>query len=296
MKQTFRAPGRHRRFVAPDEEARSGPPRRRPARTPARAARACGHSEGGRVKAVKADPRACSASPSTTPRSFARWIPRSSRELFWLILLGAVLVLGGVLYAWPHLQLREAGKEAQELSREKERLLEENRKLRLEKAALENLRRVETIASRDLGLAAPAPEDTIVVEMPPAAAPRRGSRGPRPPTRPRGRGTRRKAYALEPHPARGRPDAGRQTRGPRAHGALPHHAAGPGRLPVGARDRAAPRAPAGPGASRSSRSRARARASARSPSKRGAAPSSTAPAVPSRCRWTRRASTPCPRT
>jgi cell division protein FtsL len=97
--------------------------------------------------------------------------PRSSRDLWWLILLGAVLVLGGVLYAWPHLQLREAGREAQELSREKERLLEENRKLRLEKAALENLRRVETIASRDLGLSVPAPENTIVVEMPPASVP-----------------------------------------------------------------------------------------------------------------------------
>jgi cell division protein FtsL len=97
--------------------------------------------------------------------------PRSSRDLWWLILLGAVLVLGGVLYAWPHLQLRQAGKEAQELSREKERLLEENRKLRLEKATLENLRRVETIATRDLGLAAPAPESTIVVEMPPTPAP-----------------------------------------------------------------------------------------------------------------------------
>ena len=41
---------------------------------------------------------------------------------------------------------------AVQLSREKERLIEENRKLRLEKAALENLRRVETIATRELGL------------------------------------------------------------------------------------------------------------------------------------------------
>ena len=97
--------------------------------------------------------------------------PRSSRDLWWLILLGALLVLGGVLYAWPHLQIRRAGKEAQELSREKERLLEENRKLRLEKATLENLRRVEVIASRDLGLLAPAPENTIVVEMPSTPAP-----------------------------------------------------------------------------------------------------------------------------
>ena len=97
--------------------------------------------------------------------------PRSSRELLWLILLGAVLVLGGVLYAWPHLQLREAGKETQELSREKERLREENRKLRLEKATLENLRRVETIASRDLDLKPPAPENTIGIELPEAPPP-----------------------------------------------------------------------------------------------------------------------------
>ena len=107
--------------------------------------------------------------------------PRSSRDLWWLILLGALLVLGGVVYAWPHLQLRQAGKEAQELSREKERLLEENRKLRLEKAALENLRRVEVIATRDLGLSAPAPENTIVVEMPPTPAPTaRVATGPTP--------------------------------------------------------------------------------------------------------------------
>lgn len=97
--------------------------------------------------------------------------PRSSRELFWLIVLGAVLVLGGVLYAWPHLQLREASKETQELSRDKERLLEENRKLRLEKATLENLRRVETIASRELGMKPPAPENTIVIELPEAPRP-----------------------------------------------------------------------------------------------------------------------------
>jgi cell division protein FtsL len=97
--------------------------------------------------------------------------PRTSRELVWLILLGAVLVLGGVLYAWPHLQLREAGKEAQELSLEKERLLEENRKLRLEQAALEDLQRVEAIATRELGLKAPAPQSTIVVEIPAPATP-----------------------------------------------------------------------------------------------------------------------------
>ena len=49
------------------------------------------------------------------------------------------------------------------MSRERERLLEENRKLRLEKASLENLRRVEQIATRDLGLQAAGRRAVVVV-------------------------------------------------------------------------------------------------------------------------------------
>lgn len=92
--------------------------------------------------------------------------PRSSREIGWLLLLVAVLVGGLVLYAWPHFQIRQTGRTAEQLSREKDRLLEENRKLQLEKASLENLRRVEAIATRELGLAPPLPERSIVVEVP----------------------------------------------------------------------------------------------------------------------------------
>lgn len=92
--------------------------------------------------------------------------PRSSRDLWWLLVLVAAMVGGLVLYAWPHLQVREVDRLSQELSRERERLVEENRKLRLEKASLENLRRVEAIATRDLGLRSPAPENLVVVERP----------------------------------------------------------------------------------------------------------------------------------
>lgn len=92
--------------------------------------------------------------------------PRASRDLWWLLVLVAAMVGGLVLYAWPHFQVREVDRLSQELSRERERLVEENRKLRLEKASLENLRRVESIATRDLGLSAPAPEKLVVVERP----------------------------------------------------------------------------------------------------------------------------------
>ena len=98
--------------------------------------------------------------------------PRASRDLWWLFAVVAILVCGLVLYAWPHLQVREVDVARVRMSRERETLIEENRKLRLEKASLQNLRRVEQIATRDLGLRTPPPETLVVVELP---APARGA-------------------------------------------------------------------------------------------------------------------------
>lgn len=90
--------------------------------------------------------------------------PRANRDLWWLLVIMTVLVGGILLYAWPHLQLRRTGIATEQALRERDRLIEENRKLRLEKAALENLKRVESIATRDLGLVTPPPERQVVVE------------------------------------------------------------------------------------------------------------------------------------
>jgi cell division protein FtsL len=97
--------------------------------------------------------------------------PRSRREILLLILLVSVLATGLGLYAWPALEMRRAGQAGAQLDRERQRLVEENRKLRLEKAALENLRRVETIAARELGLQPPVPERSLVVEVEKPRAP-----------------------------------------------------------------------------------------------------------------------------
>ena len=92
--------------------------------------------------------------------------PRSSRDLWLLLLLVGTLAGGMVLYAWPAFELRQAALEREHLQREKERLVEQSRKLTLEKASLENLRRIETIAVRELGLAPPPAENLVVVEQP----------------------------------------------------------------------------------------------------------------------------------
>ncbi len=108
--------------------------------------------------------------------------PRARREIVLLILLVAVLAAGLGLYAWPALEIRRAGQAGALLDSEKERLLEENRKLRLEKASLENLRRVEAIATQD-GLAPPAPERTVVIEVERPLAPGEKVAGEKPPPR-----------------------------------------------------------------------------------------------------------------
>jgi cell division protein FtsL len=95
--------------------------------------------------------------------------PRTSRDLVALLLLVGVLVGGLVLYAWPHFQMRQTAIATEQMQREHERLVEENRKLRLEKASLENLARVQVIAERNLGLTTPAADHLIVVEAPQAA-------------------------------------------------------------------------------------------------------------------------------
>jgi len=109
--------------------------------------------------------------------------PRSRREIWLLILLVAVLAAGLGLYAWPALEIRRAGQTGALLDREREQLVEENRKLRLEKATLEDLARVEKIATGTLGLGAPAPERSVVVEVERPLAPAATVAGTPPPRR-----------------------------------------------------------------------------------------------------------------
>jgi len=96
-----------------------------------------------------------------------RQIDRRARSEVWLVILLLTLLAGGLgLYAWPALEIRRVSQESVRLYREKERLLEQKRKLQLERAALENLRRVEAIAARDLALQPPRPERSVVIEVP----------------------------------------------------------------------------------------------------------------------------------
>jgi cell division protein FtsL len=93
--------------------------------------------------------------------------PRASRNL-WLVLCLVGGVVGGmVLYAWPRVHALHLDTQTQQQQMQKERLVEQNRKLRLEKAVYEGLDRVQVTATRDLGLGEPAPERVYVIEQAP---------------------------------------------------------------------------------------------------------------------------------
>lgn len=91
---------------------------------------------------------------------------RMSKDLLWIGGVVLILIALFVAFGWPRAALRDTGSTAGRLQREQEKQLEENRELRLERAALQDLKRVQAIASGSLGLRAPAASDVIVVERP----------------------------------------------------------------------------------------------------------------------------------
>ena len=91
---------------------------------------------------------------------------RMSKDLLWIGGVVLILIALFVAFGWPRAALRDTGSTAGRLQREQEKQLEENRELRLERAALQDLKRVQAIASGSLGLGAPAASDVIVVERP----------------------------------------------------------------------------------------------------------------------------------
>lgn len=91
---------------------------------------------------------------------------RMSKDLLWIGGVVLILIALFVAFGWPRAALRDTGSTAGRLQREQEKQLEENRELRLERAALQDLKRVQAIASGSLGLRVPAASDVIVVERP----------------------------------------------------------------------------------------------------------------------------------
>ena len=102
----------------------------------------------------------------------SRWMPPANPRQPWRygmgVVLGILLLGGGLFAARARYESRENGYRLEQLDREKQQLVEVNRKLRLEEASLVDPRRIDWIARNQLGMTTLAPNQ--IVRGPDAAA------------------------------------------------------------------------------------------------------------------------------
>ncbi len=108
------------------------------------------------------------------------------RELLLAVGLSGLMLMPLLLYVWQNIEWIRTGYRVEKLEEQREQLTELNHKLRLEKASLETLTRVEHEASSGLGLAPPPPGATVIVD-----ANRLARLGPEGSSRDRGDGSQR---------------------------------------------------------------------------------------------------------
>jgi hypothetical protein len=93
---------------------------------------------------------------------------REIRRMIWL----SLVVVGLVLFAaWQHFEIVRAGYATEDLRAQIAQEEVDNRKLRLSFELLRSPQALERRAVRELGMAAPLPGDTMIIERVPAAAP-----------------------------------------------------------------------------------------------------------------------------
>jgi cell division protein FtsL len=110
-----------------------------------------------------------------TPESFRRVVlnqhlvkerdqarARELRRVIWIC--GAMLV-PVLFYVWQQVEYIRYGYQVEQLRQERSRLVEWNRQLKLERATLLNLRRVEKVAAGQLGLVPPTSQNTLKIRL-----------------------------------------------------------------------------------------------------------------------------------
>jgi cell division protein FtsL len=86
------------------------------------------------------------------------------RELWHATMLGVSLVAVLLFWAWQHVELLRHGYRLEQMQRDRAAELEVNRHLRLDIETLRSPARVERIATRQLQMVAPGPDEVAVIE------------------------------------------------------------------------------------------------------------------------------------
>ncbi len=86
------------------------------------------------------------------------------RGLWKSVAIGAVFVVALLGWAWQQFELLQHGYRLEAMQREKAAEDEKGRQLRLEIETLKSPKRIEELATRELGLVAPAHGEALVIE------------------------------------------------------------------------------------------------------------------------------------
>jgi len=86
------------------------------------------------------------------------------RELFMVALTGLALTAAVIAFAYPHFQMIRLGYQMEELREKREKLIELQRHLELQRATELSPSRIETIAIEELGMVYPDSSSLVVIE------------------------------------------------------------------------------------------------------------------------------------
>jgi len=94
-----------------------------------------------------------------------RQVDRERNHQLLMVAVTGLLLAGAVLaYGWQHFEMIQNGYRMEEQRREREYLIQIQRQLSLEKASLSSPDRIETIATRELGMVVPSKDQFVVIE------------------------------------------------------------------------------------------------------------------------------------
>ena len=94
----------------------------------------------------------------TRPRSISR---KSNLFLFAVLLF--FLIGGCLVYVWSRIQVIQAGYEISSAMKAGRGVVEENKRVRVEIATLKSYVRIERIATEELGMSKPRPDQVIII-------------------------------------------------------------------------------------------------------------------------------------
>ena len=89
--------------------------------------------------------------------------PRHRREYLGVTCLFGAFLLCLLFYGWQHYRWIQNGYRLEDVQKQREKLSEIGRQLRLERESLRSLQRIDELARRDLGMGMPAPGQLVIL-------------------------------------------------------------------------------------------------------------------------------------